>query len=152
MGNEQPTVDVSDLAFPGVQFNSNTDEKKQSIYYNHIESEFELSQNAVTDIPLLDCGNYYVIPSNLDPNKHKNVIKIVTISDTHGDHREIEDHYKLPNADILIHCGDFSNNGRLKSIKDYNNWIGDLIHKHKKYKYAILIAGNHDVTLDETFY
>ena len=156
MGNEQQsTMDYSGFAFPGV-FDTNAvdnqEKKNEEKQYekNTPNTKLELSESY--NVNLIDKEDYYLIPSKLDPNKDKNVIKIVCISDTHGDHRELSDTFKLPSADILIHCGDFSNNGRLQSIKDYDEWIGDLIHKQNKYKYAILIAGNHDVTLDPDFY
>jgi len=40
------------------------------------------------------------------------VTRIVAISDTHNQHDEIE----LPEGDILVHCGDFTNTGRLVVI------------------------------------
>ena len=35
-------------------------------------------------------------------------MKILHLSDTHGLHRKIKD---LPNADVIVHSGDISNNG-----------------------------------------
>lgn len=62
-------------------------------------------------------------------------MKIVTISDTHGWHREIQ----IPDGDVLIHAGDFSRMGSVKEVKDFNNFLGVLPHRHK-----LIIAGNHD--------
>jgi len=50
---------------------------------------------------------------------------------------------ELPNADILIHAGDFTSNGNLNDIKDFSNWLGTLPHKHK-----VIIAGNHEISFD----
>ncbi len=40
-----------------------------------------------------------------------------------------------------MHGGDFTNTGSLRDIKSYDKWVGDLIKKKKKFKYAVLIAG-----------
>lgn len=60
---------------------------------------------------------------------------IVCISDTHGAHRQIN----VPEADILIHAGDFSARSSIAGLTDFNNWLGNLPHRYK-----IVIAGNHD--------
>ena len=80
----------------------------------------------------------FVNPNQLDPEKDKDVIKIVTISDTHSKHSQIRN---IPSGDILLHGGDFTNTGSLRDIKSYDKWIGDLITKKKKFKYSVLIAG-----------
>lgn len=64
---------------------------------------------------------------------------IVTISDTHNRHKEID----VPNGDILIHAGDFSNRGTQSEIDDFLSWFSNLPHTWK-----ILIAGNHDKGTD----
>ena len=68
-------------------------------------------------------------------------MRIVCISDTHELHREIS----IPNGDLLIHGGDiaFSQNRRqLSVLRDFNDWLGELPHRHK-----IVIPGNHDSVL-----
>ena len=35
-------------------------------------------------------------------------MKILQISDTHNQHRQLTD---LPAADVIVHCGDFTDNG-----------------------------------------
>ena len=60
---------------------------------------------------------------------------IVIISDTHGMH----DQLTIPEGDILIHAGDLCNAGKLREVVEFNDWIGNLPHRHK-----IVIAGNHD--------
>lgn len=60
---------------------------------------------------------------------------IVAISDTHGSHWGI----KVPEADCLIHAGDFSSHGRLPDTLDFLKWFNTHPHPHK-----IFIAGNHD--------
>jgi len=62
-------------------------------------------------------------------------MRIVCISDTHQMHRNIE----VPDGDVLIHAGDITGHGVERWVVDFNNWLGELPHKHK-----IVIAGNHD--------
>lgn len=70
-------------------------------------------------------------------------MKVVCISDTHGIHREVIDgqlhELEVPDGDLLIHAGDFTNAGSLMEFNDFNQWLGTLPHKHK-----VFIAGNHD--------
>lgn len=66
-------------------------------------------------------------------------MRIVAISDTHTKEREAV----IPDGDVLVHAGDFTYRGRKDEIADFLDWFLDLPHKHK-----VLIAGNHDVTLD----
>lgn len=61
-------------------------------------------------------------------------MRIVFISDTHGNHR-----FDVPDGDVLVHCGDFTMNGTVGQVKEFNRWLGTLPHRHK-----IVIAGNHD--------
>ena len=67
-------------------------------------------------------------------------MKIVALSDTHGMHRKFP---YIPDGDILIHAGDFTNVGEPEQVKDFNAWLGELPHTHK-----IVIAGNHDRSFD----
>ena len=46
----------------------------------------------------------------------------------------------------MIHAGDFTRCGHLQEVKEFNNWLGKLPHKHK-----IVIAGNHELSLDQAF-
>jgi len=69
-------------------------------------------------------------------------MKLVMTSDTHTRHRKIRN---LPEGDIFIHAGDFSNIGTLEPhiLKDFNDWLGDLPYAHK-----IVICGNHELGFD----
>lgn len=70
-------------------------------------------------------------------------IRIVHISDTHSMHRDIESQFRLPEGDILIHTGDFSNHGTDAEIKDFDQWLGEV---GRRYRFgALLIPGNHDL-------
>src|SRR5580765_1702919 len=64
-------------------------------------------------------------------------MRLVLISDTHEQHRKLD----VPDGDILVHAGDFTMNGKLSAVKDFNDWLGELPHKHK-----VVIAGNHDLS------
>ena len=66
-------------------------------------------------------------------------MKILQISDTHNQHRLLTN---LPAADVIVHCGDFTDNGTEKEVLDFLNWYIDL-----PYKYKIFVTGNHDLCL-----
>lgn len=66
-------------------------------------------------------------------------MKILHISDTHGCHRRLHD---LPQADIIVHSGDFTMNGSEQEALDFMNWFCDLSYPQK-----IFICGNHDECL-----
>ena len=56
--------------------------------------------------------------------------------------------YPVPNdADILIHAGDFTKYSDDREIKDFNRYMGTLT----SIKHKIVIAGNHEGTLDRKF-
>mmetsp|Transcript_3017 Transcript_3017/g.6360 ORF Transcript_3017/g.6360 Transcript_3017/m.6360 type:complete len:318 (+) Transcript_3017:124-1077(+) len=84
--------------------------------------------------------------------KQPNTVRFVAISDTHGLHSKpvsavtIEN---LPEGDVLLHAGDFSNVG---SKKDLDNFLDFLSAAERKYSDVIFIAGNHDLSLDTEFY
>lgn len=63
-------------------------------------------------------------------------MKILHLSDTHGCHNRLRD---LPEADVLVHSGDFCMVGTEQEAIDFLNWFCDLPYKHK-----IFICGNHD--------
>lgn len=67
-------------------------------------------------------------------------IRIVCISDTHGQHSKLN----VPDGDILIHAGDFMAFGtKPQEIADFNQWLGTQPHPYK-----IVIAGNHDLMFE----
>lgn len=63
-------------------------------------------------------------------------MKILHLSDTHGCHRRLRD---LPEADVVVHSGDFTMNGSESEAIDFMNWFCDLPYRHK-----VFICGNHD--------
>ena len=72
-------------------------------------------------------------------------MRIIAISDTHSFHRRI----KFPEyqeGDVLVHAGDLTwfNQNSEATILDVGAWLTDL-----PYKDIIIIAGNHDICLDD---
>lgn len=63
-------------------------------------------------------------------------MKILHISDTHGAHLRLRE---LPEADVVVHSGDFCMVGEEREALDFINWFCDLPYRHK-----IFICGNHD--------
>lgn len=63
-------------------------------------------------------------------------MKLLHLSDTHGCHHRL---YDLPDADVLVHSGDFTLNGSEAEAIDFMNWFCDIPYRHK-----IFICGNHD--------
>lgn len=62
-------------------------------------------------------------------------MKLSIISDTHGSHEKVT----VPDADVLIHCGDWTAMDSDKEWGDFITWLLDQPARHK-----ILIHGNHD--------
>lgn len=63
-------------------------------------------------------------------------MKLCIISDTHNKHKRLA---KLPDADVIIHAGDFTSVGHSHEIVNFMFWYSNLPYKHK-----LIIAGNHD--------
>ena len=55
-------------------------------------------------------------------------------------------YHKIPNGDVLIHAGDFTNLGSLEEIKEFSDFLKTL---DDKFKYKVVIAGNHELTFDK---
>ncbi|KAI6199849.1 UPF0046 protein C25E10.12 [Aphelenchoides besseyi] len=72
----------------------------------------------------------------------KNKVRFVCISDTHGKLSEIVD--VIPDGDVLIHAGDFTNYGDVMEVIDFNAAMGTLPHKVK-----LVIAGNHELGFED---
>jgi predicted phosphodiesterase len=65
------------------------------------------------------------------------------VSDTHGLHESLG---VLPDGDILIHCGDFTDKGSAEEVASFDRWLGKQPHRYK-----IVVAGNHDVSVLAAF-
>ena len=68
------------------------------------------------------------------------IVKIVCISDTHGEHGLVS----LPDGDVLVHAGDITAHGTQEDFISFVEWFSSHPHKHK-----IFIGGNHDTYLEE---
>ncbi|KHO00573.1 ser/Thr protein phosphatase [Metarhizium album ARSEF 1941] len=67
--------------------------------------------------------------------------RVVCISDTHNCT------VKLPKGHVLIHAGDMTNQGSYSELSKTVAWLEEADFEAK-----IVIAGNHDITLDKDFY
>ena len=77
------------------------------------------------------------------------IVRVIHISDTHLHHKALRD--LIPDGDILIHSGDFTQicwanyvfkrSNFLEVTGELNNFFGQLPHKHK-----IFVAGNHELS------
>jgi len=61
-------------------------------------------------------------------------MKICIISDNHSNYD-----FEVPEADVLIHSGDFSYQGKLDEMIKFRSWLEKQPHKHK-----LFIYGNHE--------
>lgn len=68
-------------------------------------------------------------------------MRILHLSDTHGCHNRLRE---LPDADVVVHSGDFCMVGSEQEAIDFLNWFCGLPYPHK-----IFICGNHDDCLYE---
>lgn len=68
-------------------------------------------------------------------------MKIVAISDTHDNHRQI----KIPECDVLVVAGDFTCHRHpiLSNYVDFNDWLRVQPAKDK-----LVVAGNHDMLFE----
>ena len=68
-------------------------------------------------------------------------VSVVCISDTHNSQP------RLPSGDILVHAGDLTQSGSLTEIQSALTWVSSQPHKVK-----VVVAGNHDLLLDDSNY
>lgn len=71
-------------------------------------------------------------------------VRFVCISDTHN--KAPGEGYNLPKGDVLIHAGDITNQGSLKELQKAADWL-----QKADFAVKIVIAGNHDFSLDEDY-
>lgn len=69
-------------------------------------------------------------------------IRFICVSDSHTQ-LEKQPLSFVPDGDVLLHAGDFSNIGLPRDIQGFNHYLGKLQHRLK-----VVIAGNHDLTFD----
>lgn len=66
--------------------------------------------------------------------------RFVCIADTHNRTDKMK---HIPDGDVLIHAGDFTNFGSRDQVVHFNNFLSTLSHRYK-----VVIAGNHDISFD----
>ncbi|HEX8298715.1 MAG TPA: metallophosphatase domain-containing protein [Rubricoccaceae bacterium] len=66
-------------------------------------------------------------------------MRLVLLSDTHGQHARLTGDLAVPNGDVLIHAGDCTARGGLDEYTAFLSWFGSLRHAHK-----VFVPGNHD--------
>lgn len=76
------------------------------------------------------------------PPRDPSSVRFVCISDTHGWHEKLS--CPLPDGDVLLHAGDFSNCGKLAEVERFGRWLASQPFQRK-----IVIAGNHELTFDD---
>ncbi|KAI9720884.1 MAG: hypothetical protein M1812_002723 [Candelaria pacifica] len=76
-------------------------------------------------------------------------VRFVCVSDTHNA-SPLNGSFKLPRGDVLVHAGDLSNQGSLSELRKTVDWIEKADFEAKIMR--VVLAGNHDITLDEHFY
>ncbi|PHH69360.1 hypothetical protein CDD82_7813 [Ophiocordyceps australis] len=67
--------------------------------------------------------------------------RFVCVSDTHNCP------VKLPKGDVLVHAGDLTNQGSYSELSKAVKWL-----EAADFEAKIVVAGNHDITLDSAFY
>lgn len=88
-------------------------------------------------------SHFYVTYDPEDPPPHpgKDWTRFVCISDTHS---RTDRDFVIPPGDVLIHAGDLSSWGHFPQLRKTLTWLQTFPHEYK-----VLIAGNHDLCLDE---
>jgi hypothetical protein len=79
----------------------------------------------------------------LDEPVYPNKIRFVCISDTHSKLDQMQ--HEIPNGDVLLHAGDFTNMGRVDDVQKFSE---QLLILNAKFTYKVVIAGNHELTFD----
>jgi len=79
------------------------------------------------DFCILIISCYSVKPQSHDVPKPDGHIRMVCISDTHNRTNNL----KLPEGDILVHAGDFSNVGLEGDIYRFTEFLSNQHHKYK---------------------
>ncbi|KAI1753217.1 Metallo-dependent phosphatase-like protein [Xylaria castorea] len=80
-------------------------------------------------------------PNAISQPRRTRRTRFVCVSDTHNCT------VKLPKGDVLIHCGDLTNQGSYSELSKQVQWL-----EKADFECKIVVAGNHDLTLDTDFY
>lgn len=71
------------------------------------------------------------------------LLKICCISDTHGHHKKVT----IPECDVLIHAGDYTNRGSKEDVESFLKWFS----AQDNALFKVFINGNHDLNGDSKF-
>lgn len=79
------------------------------------------------------------------PNESSVGMRLLLVSDTHDLHAGMP--FDLPQADILVHAGDFTCRGSRAEVQNFIAWLlrllqDDIVH------HVVFIAGNHELGLE----
>ena len=69
--------------------------------------------------------------------------KMILVSDTHTMHNKLI----IPECDVMIYSGDYTNNGKLSEVTSFLDWLVSLKHCRN----IIFIEGNHELHNDPMF-
>ncbi|TVY71271.1 putative rhamnogalacturonate lyase C [Lachnellula suecica] len=83
--------------------------------------------------------------SDTSPRPAMRRTRFVCISDTHN--ASPGGAFSLPHGDVLLVAGDLTNQGSEKELRKTVKWLEEADFEAK-----IIVAGNHDITLDPEFY
>lgn len=83
-------------------------------------------------------------PRERDP---QSCTRLVLMSDSHGEHRNAA----MPSGDVLIHAGDMTLRGEPGTLQDMAQFFQEL-QQSGAFHQIILVAGNHDLTLQPSFF
>jgi Icc-related predicted phosphoesterase len=152
------------ISFP---FSTDTGEPLSNIYdilwnakkgvLESTKEESECSQSVNRDARSLSASVLTVprrcfLRKDINDKTPSRLLRIVTISDTHGYEHELFAHviqaeetsYLLPSADVLLHCGDFSTSGsrtvKMQAKARLDAFLAAQTHIPTK----IVLRGNHD--------
>jgi 3',5'-cyclic AMP phosphodiesterase CpdA len=73
------------------------------------------------------------------PKQRQCFFLFLVLAALHSLHDQIK-RTDVPDGDVLIHCGDFTNKGKLDEIRAFDEWLGTFPHPIK-----LVIAGNHEL-------
>jgi Icc-related predicted phosphoesterase len=89
--------------------------------------------------------------SQSDMTDNYKEVKFLVLSDTHTalpkEHDKLHPLANLPKADVILHCGDFTNSGTREEIQATVDWLAKQDAELK-----LLIAGNHEASFDRPFW
>jgi len=79
------------------------------------------------------------------PDEH--IVRLVCLSDSHSGAKNWLEKGAVPDGDVFIFAGDMTGKGTIAEVAAFVEFVKQLPHKHK-----IVVAGNHDLVLDQEYY